>query len=119
MQQQRDKADAIAPEIEPRNGGVADAFVVPGGAMAPRVNRPRKDFGAVQFATVAMLTLYRGTPVRDLARLDRSKLTRDVNAWLAVWLAEKQKVDPDFCPPFGSISRRTVGRALEKLLQRD
>jgi hypothetical protein len=82
-------------------GGV---FVVRAGKTRHK-DRPRQHWRESEYTQVAMLTIHRGVPPRDV---DRTKLWRNVNAWLAK--------DPGFqATGIGEISRKTVARELEKL----
>jgi hypothetical protein len=106
MQQSRDKTPADnAPGDTARDADRIDeslVFVVPAGRTR---HGARGHWRESEYARAAMLTIHRGVPPRDV---NRTKLWRDVNAWLA-------KDDVFKATGIGEISRKTVVRELNKL----
>jgi hypothetical protein len=112
MRQRRDKTPdnnsqsvAVCGAVMQGEGGtVAGAFVVRAGKTRHK-GRPRQHWREAEYAQAAMQTIHRGVPPRDV---DRTKLWRDVNTWLAN--------DSGFLATgLGEISRKTVERELLKL----
>jgi len=85
----------------------ADSFVVNAGKV-PRVGKPREDFRKSEYLQVAIQTICRGVPPRDV---DRTQLYEDVLAWL--------EQDAGFrATGMGNPTRRTFVRTLQKLWRR-
>jgi hypothetical protein len=120
MQQRRDKTPGqpeggshagTEPAANPQTGPALAideglVFVVHAGKTR-HPNRPRQHWRESEYAQVAMRMIHHGVPPRDV---DRTKLWREVNAWLAK--------DSGFqATGIGEISRKTVVRELLKLQQ--
>ena len=93
------KHEEAAATLEGRGGGTIDVIVIRTGKTK---HGPRGNWRELEFAQLAIQSLHGAPPPKHL---DRSKLTRDVNAWL--------KNNPDW--DYGEISRPTVPRALKKV----